>query len=97
LSVAALTLDGKKIAIITASASGTIDAGATGTIRIPLPLGPLSKILEVIGVRSITVSGGVAYIVSFSATASAVEVTLYNPGTSAATYTVSVAVAVLGV
>ena len=97
MSVVALTAEGYKIAIITASGSGSVGAGATGTIRISLPLGPLSKILHVLGVRAITVSGGTAYIVSFSATSAGVDVTLYNPGTSAVTYTVNVAVAVLGV
>jgi len=97
LSVVALTFDGKKIAVITASASGSVGAGATGTISISLPLGPLSKILHVLGVREITVSGGTAYIVSFSATSAGVNVTLYNPGTSSVTYTVNVTVAVLGV
>jgi hypothetical protein len=97
LSIAAVTYDGKKVAVLTASGSGSVGAGATGTISISLPLGPLSKILAVLGVISISVSGGPAYIVSFSATASRVDVTLFNPGTSAATYTVAVTVAVLGV
>jgi len=97
MSVVALTEDGLKIAIISASGSGNIGAGATGTVTISLPLGPLAKILQVLGVRDITVSGGTAYIVGFSATPSAVNVTLYNPGTSATTYTVTVTVAVLGV
>jgi hypothetical protein len=51
----------------------------------------------VLGVVSISVSGGTAYIVSFSATPSRVNVTLYNPGTAAVTYTVTVTVAVLGI
>jgi len=97
VSVVALTAEGYKIAIINASGSASIGAGATGTISIPLPLGPLSKILHVLGVRGITVSGGTAYIVSFSTTATGVSVTLYNPGTSAVTYTVTVSIAVLGV
>jgi hypothetical protein len=97
VSVVAVTLDGKKIAVITASSSGSVGAGATGTISISLPLGPLEKILHVLGVREITVSGGTAYIVGFSATSTGVNVTLYNPGTAATTYTVNVTVAVLGV
>ena len=97
MSVVALTGEGYKIAIITASGSGSVGAGATGTITISLPLGPLSKILHVLGVREITASGGTAYIVGFSATATGVSVTLYNPGTAATTYTVNVTVAVLGV
>jgi len=97
MSVAALTADGRKIAVISASGSGSVGAGATGTISISLPLGPLSKILHVLGVRDITVSGGTAYIVSFSATSAGVNVTLYNPSSAATTYTVSVTVAVLGV
>jgi hypothetical protein len=97
MSVVALTAEGYKIAVITASGSGSIGAGATGTISISLPLVSLSKILHVLGVREITVSGGTAYIVGFSATPAGVNVTLYNPGTSAATYTVTVTVAVIGV
>jgi hypothetical protein len=97
VSVVALTAEGYKIATITASGSASIGAGSTGTVSIPLPLGPLSKILHVLGVRAITVSGGTAYIVSFSATSAGVSVTLFNPATSAATLTVTVSVSVLGV
>jgi hypothetical protein len=97
MSVVALTAEGYKIAVISASGSGSVGAGATGTISISLPLGPLSKILHVLGVRAITVSGGTAYIVGFSAASTGVNVNLYNPGTSSVTYTVSVTVAVLGV
>jgi hypothetical protein len=97
MSVVAVTDDGKKIVVMSVSGSGSIGAGATGTITISLPLGPLAKILQVLGVRDITVSGGTAYIAGFSATTSAVNVTLYNPGTAATTYTVTVTVAVLGV
>jgi hypothetical protein len=97
MSVVAVTYDGKKIAVITVSGSGSVGAGATGTISISLPLGPLAKILQVLGVTGITVSGGTAYIVGFSTTSAGVNVTLYNPGTSAVTYTVTVTVAVLGV
>jgi hypothetical protein len=97
LSIAAVTYDGKKVAIITASGSTSVGAGATGAVSIPLPLGPLAKILQVLGVLSISVSGGTAHIVSFSATPSRVDVTLFNPGTEEVTYTVTVTVAVLGV
>jgi hypothetical protein len=97
LSVAAVTYDGKKVMVLTASGSGSVGAGATGTISISLPLGPLAKILAVLGVSSISISGGPAYIVSFRVTASRVDVALFNPGTSAVTYTVTVTVAVLGV
>jgi hypothetical protein len=97
VSVVALTAEGYKVAVITASGSASVGAGATGTISIPLPLGPLSKVLHVLGVRAITVSGGTAYIVGFSATPAGVSVTLFNPATSAATLTVTVSISVLGV
>jgi hypothetical protein len=97
VSVVAITADGYKIAIISGSGSGSIGAGSTGTINISLPLGPLGKILRVLGVARISVSGGTAYLVGFNATATAVSVTLYNPGTSSVTYTVTVDVSVLGV
>jgi hypothetical protein len=97
LSVVAVTFDGKKIAVLSASASASIGAGATGTVSISLPLGPLAKILQVLGVTGISVAGGTAYIVSFSAAPSRVDVTLFNPGAAAATYTVTVTVAVLGI
>ena len=97
MSVVAVTYDGKKIAVLSASGSASIDGGATGTVSISLPLGPLAKILQVLGVTSISVSGGTAYIVSFSAAPSRVDVVLYNPGTAAVTYTVTATVAVLGI
>jgi hypothetical protein len=97
VSVVAVTYDGKKIAVLSASASTSIGGGSTGTVRITLPLGPLSRILQVLGVTSISVSGGPAYIVGFSAEPSRVDVTLYNPGTAATTYTVSVTVVALGI
>jgi hypothetical protein len=97
VSVVAVTTDGKRVAVITASGSGSVGAGATGSVTVALPLGPLSKVLQVLGVTSISVSGGAAYIVGFTATPTSVTVTLYNPGTSAVTYTVTVTVAVLGV
>jgi hypothetical protein len=97
VSVVAVTAEGYKIAIISGSGSGSIGAGSTGSISISLPLGPLGKILRVLGVVRISVSGGTAYLVGFSATATGVSVTLYNPGTSSVTYTVAVDVSVLGV
>jgi hypothetical protein len=97
LSVVAVTYDGKKIAVLTASGSGSVGAGATGTISVSLPLGPLAKIMQILGVVSISVSGGTAYIASFSASTSRVDVVLYNPGTAATTYTVTVTVTVLGI
>jgi hypothetical protein len=97
VSVVALTAEGYKVAVITASGSASIGAGSTGTISISIPLGPLSKILHVLGVRAITVSGGTAYIVSFSVTSAGVSVTLFNPATSAVTLTVTVSISVLGV
>ena len=97
MSLVAVTGDGKKIVVMTVSGSASIGGGATGTVSISLPLGPLAKILQVLGVSSISVSGGAAYIVGFSATPSGVNVTLYNPGTAATTFTVSVTVTVLGI
>jgi hypothetical protein len=97
VSLVAVTGDGKKIVVMSVSGSASIGGGATGTVSISLPLGPLAKILQVLGVSSISVSGGVAYIAGFSATSSGVNVTLYNPGTAATTFTVSVTVTVLGI
>jgi len=97
VSLVAVTGDGKKIVVMTVSGSANIGGGATGTVSISLPLGPLAKILQVLGVSSISISGGTAYIVGFSATSSGVNVTLYNPGTAATTFTVSVTVTVLGI
>jgi hypothetical protein len=97
MSVVTVTPDGKKVAVITASGSGSVGAGATGSVTVAIPLGPLAKVLQVLGVTSVSVSGGVAYLVGFTTTPTSVTVTLYNPGTSAATYTVTVTVVVLGV
>jgi hypothetical protein len=97
LSVVAVTYDGKKIAVLTASGSGSVGAGSTWTVSVSLPLGPLAKIISVLGITSISVSGGTAYIVGISATPSRVDVVLYNPGTSAVTFTVTVTVTVLGI
>jgi hypothetical protein len=97
LSVVAVTYDGKKITVLTASGSGSVGAGATGTVSISIPLGPLAKIISVLGIASVSVSGGTAYIAGISATPSRVDVALYNPGTSATTYTVTITVTVLGI
>jgi hypothetical protein len=97
MSVVTVTPDGKKVAVITASGSGSVGATSTGDITVTIPLGPLAKVLQVLGVTSVSVSGGTAYLVGFTATPSSVTVTLYNPGTSAVTYTVTVTVVVLGV
>jgi hypothetical protein len=93
----ALTADGKKIAAITGSAGGSVGAGSTGTISVPLGMDVLQKKLGVLGVAGISVSGATVYIVSFSATADSVTVTLYNPGTAAATVTVTATALVVGV
>lgn len=93
----ALTPDGKKIVSITASASGSIVAGSTGTVSVSIPMDILGKKLALIGVTSISVSGATVYLVGFSASTDKVDVTLYNPGTAVATVTVSVTVVVVGV
>jgi hypothetical protein len=93
----ALTADGKKIAAITGSASGSVGAGSTGTVSVPLGMDVLQKKLGVLGVSSISVSGATVYLVSFSATTDSVTVTLYNPGTAAATVTVTATALVVGV
>ena len=93
----ALTPDGKKIVSITASASGSIAAGSTGTVSVSIPMDVLGKKLDLIGVTNISVSGATAYLVGFSASTDKVDVTLYNPGTAAVTVTVTVTVVVVGV
>ena len=97
MPLVALTADGKKVAAITGSASGSVGAGSTGTISVPLGMGVLQKKLGVLGVASISVSGATVYLVSFAASADSVDVTVYNPGTAAATVTVSVTALVVGV
>jgi hypothetical protein len=97
MSVVTVTPDGKKVAVITVSGSGSVGATSTEDITVTIPLGPLAKVLQVLGVTSVSVSGGTAYLVGFTATPSSVTVTIYNPGTSAVTYTVTVTVVVLGV
>jgi hypothetical protein len=97
LPLVSLTLDGKKIASISGSASGSVDAGATGTIRVPLPMDILSKKLDILGVVGISVTGATVYIVGFTGTPDYVDVAVYNPGTAAATVTVSVTALVIGV
>jgi hypothetical protein len=93
----ALTADGKKVAAITGSASGSVPAGSTGTVTVALGMDVLQKKLGVLGVSGISVSGATVYLVSFSATADSVTVTLYNPGTAAATVTVTATALVVGV
>ena len=93
----ALTADGKRVAIVTESGSGSVAAGSTGTIRVTLGNYGFSKKLAALGVTGVSVSGGTAYLVGVSATTDYVDVTVYNPGTAAVTLTVTVTVALLGV
>ena len=95
MTLLALTADGKKVAELTGSASADVPAGGTATVSVPVPLGILGKKLAVLGVTSVSLSAGV--LVGFTATVDRVDVTVYNPGTAAATVTVSVRVVVLGV
>ena len=91
----ALTADGKKIAKITGTGSGSVEAGSTGTISVSLGMDVLNRKLDVLGVTRITISTG--QLVSFDATTDKVDVTVYNPGTAAVTVTVTVDAIVLGV
>lgn len=91
----AVTADGKKIVEITGTGSGSVEAGSTGNISISLGMDVLGKKLAVLGVSQVTLSTG--YLVSFNATTDTVTITVFNPGTSAATVTVNVKVIVLGV
>jgi len=93
----ALTPDGKRVALVTASGSGSVAAGSAGTVRVTLDSYGFARKLAVLGITGITVSGGTAYLVGVSATPDYVDVTLYNPGTAVATLTVTVTVALLGV
>ena len=95
MSLLIVTADGKKIAKITGTGSGSVGAGSTGTISVSLGMDVLGKKLSVLGVTQVTISTG--YLVSFNATTDKVDVTVYNPGTAAATVTVTVEVVVLGV
>jgi hypothetical protein len=95
LPLLTVTVDGKKIAKITGTASGSVGGGSTGTISVTLGMDVLSKKLDVLGVTQVTISAG--YLVSFNATTDKVNVTVYNPGSAAVTVTATVEVVVLGV
>jgi len=94
--VIAITLDGYKISNATGTGTGTISAGATGTVSVTLSSTELASINHVLGVKQITVTGAIVYLVAFNASSNTVTVTLYNPGTAAASVTVSVTATVVG-
>lgn len=98
--VIAITLDGYKISNATGSGTGTINAGATGTVSVTLSSTELANINHVLGVKRITVTGATVYLVDFDASdaraANTVTVTLYNPGTAAVSVTVNVTATVVG-
>jgi hypothetical protein len=94
--VIAITLDGYKISNATGTGTGTIGAGATGDVSVTLSSTELAKINHVLGVKQITVTGATVYLVAFAASGNTVTVTLYNPGTAAASVTVSVTATVVG-
>jgi len=97
LALIALTADGKKVVSISGSASGSVDAGASATISVPIGMDILAKKLAVLGLANLAISGATVYIVSISVGLDSVDVTVYNPGTAAVTVTVSATVTVLGV
>lgn len=94
--VIAITLDGYKISNATGSGTGTINAGATGTVSVTLSSTELANINHVLGVKQITVTGATVYLVAFNASDNTVQVTLYNPGTDAVSVTVNVTATVVG-
>lgn len=94
--VIAITLDGYKISNATGSGTGTINAGATGTVSVTLSSTELANINHVLGVKRITVTGATVYLVAFNASENTVTVTLYNPGTAAVSVTVNVTATVVG-
>jgi GTP cyclohydrolase III len=94
--VIAITLDGYKVSNATGTGTGTINAGATGNVSVTLSSAELVNINHVLGIKQVSVTGGTVLIAGFDASGNTVTVTLYNPGASSASVTVTVTASVVG-
>jgi hypothetical protein len=101
MTVVAVTADGKKLATFSVSSTVTVNATSTGGVIMPISSAELRKVLGVVGITRVDAGAGIVagYIVAYDSRTLQYEVSVsvYNPTTTSATYTVTVEGIVIGV
>jgi len=101
MTVVAITADGKKLATFSVSSTVTVNATSTGSVIIPISSTELQKVLGVASITRVDAGAGIVagYNVAYNTRTLRYEVSVsvYNPASTSATYTVTVEGIVIGV